>query len=87
MFVIYDKKSGYVKMTCTEMPVFSFKFRDDWMDNYVLDEFPFTEFMHLTEYFLQVVDGKLKVIGKLKDLKEQGLPYSYDGFAKLFIGE
>ena len=74
-------------MTCTEMPVFSFKFRDNWMDDYVLDEFPFTEFMHLTEYFLQVVDGKLKVIGKLEDLKEQGLPYSYDGFAKLFIGD
>jgi hypothetical protein len=87
MFVIYDKKSGFVKMTCTEMPVFSFKFKDNWTDDYVLDEFPFTEFMHLTEYFLQVVDGKLKVIGKLKDLKEQGLPYSYDGFAKLFIGE
>lgn len=87
MFVIYDKKSGYVKMTCTEMPIFSFKFRDNWMDDYVLDEFPFTEFMHLTEYFLQVVDGKLKIIGKLEDLKEKGQPYKYDGFAKLFVGE
>ena len=50
MFVIYDKKTGYVKMTCTEMPLFSFDFADNWRDHYELDEFPLTEFIHLTEY-------------------------------------
>lgn len=87
MFVIYDKKTGYVKMTCTEMPVFSFNFADNWRDNYELDEFPLTEFIHLTEYFLRVEDKKLKIIGKLTDLKEQGLPYEYTGFAPLFKEE
>jgi hypothetical protein len=86
MFVIYDKKTGYVKMTCTEMPIFSFNFADNWRDSYELDEFPLTEFIHLTEYFLQVVDGKLKVIGKVEELKNNGQPYEYNGFAPLFKG-
>lgn len=84
MFVIYDKKTGYVKMTCTEMPLFSFDFADNWRDHYELDEFPLTEFIHLTEYFLKVEDGKLKIIGKVEELKEKGQPHSYDGFAPLF---
>ena len=71
-------------MTCTEMPVFSFDFADNWRDNYELDEFLLTEFIHLTEYFLQVVDGKLKVIGKVNELKNNGEPYEYNGFAPLF---
>jgi hypothetical protein len=35
---------------------------------------------------LQVVDGKLKIIGKVEELKNNGQPYEYNGFAPLFKG-
>ena len=87
MFVLYDKETGFVRVTCTENPAMSCKFVSDWKDNYILEEFPYTGIINLDEYFAKVEKNKLKIIGKIDDLRIRGLQYRYDGFSPLFEGE
>lgn len=87
MFVLYDKNTGFVRVTCTENPVMSCKFVPDWHDNYVLEEFPYTGIISLDEYFIKVEKNKLKIIGKIDELKLRGLQHRYDEFSPLFEGE
>lgn len=87
MFVLYDKETGFVRVTCTENPVMSCKFVSDWHNSYILEEFPYTDIINLQEYFAKVENNKLKVIGKIDDLRIRGLQYRYDGFSPLFEGE
>ncbi len=87
MFVLYDKSTGFVRVTCTENPVVSCKLVTDWQDNYILEDFPYTDIINLQEYFAKVENNKLKVIGKINDLQSRGFEHRYDGFSPLFEGE
>lgn len=87
MFVLYDKNTGFVRVTCTENPVESCKLVPNWYDNYVLEEFPYTDAINLTEYFVKIENNKVKVIGNINELQFKGLQHRYDGFSPLFEGE
>lgn len=87
MFVLYDKNTGFVRVTCTENPVVSCKLVLGWNNNYILEEFPYADIINLQEYFVKVENNKLKVIGKINDLQSRGLQHRYDGFSPLFEGE
>ena len=82
-FVVYDKETGYVKMTSTGDPTKDFNLVDNWKDHYVIDEAP-GEIILLTEYFLRVEGTNLSIIGRIEDLKANGRMYEYTKFAKLF---
>lgn len=87
MFVLYDKATGFVRVTCTENPVASCKLVPNWHDNYVLEEFPYTDIINLSEYFVKIENNKVKVIGNINELQVKGLQHRYDGFSPLFEGE
>lgn len=87
MYVLYDKKTGFVRVTCTENPIMSCKLVPNWYQNYVLEEFPYSDMIYLNEYFVKVENNKIKVIGKIEDLMNKRLQYMYDGFSPLFEGE
>lgn len=87
MFALYDKNTGFVRVTCTENPVVSCKLVPNWNENYVLEEFPYTDIINLTEQFAKVEDNKIKVIGNINELQLKGLQHRYDGFSPLFEGE
>lgn len=87
MFALYDKKTGFVRVTCTENPVVSCKLVPNWHHNYVLEEFPYTDIIPVNEYFARVEKNKIKVIGKIDELQLRGLQHRYDGFSPLFEGE
>lgn len=87
MFVLYDKNTGFVRVTCTENPVASCKLVSNWQDNYILEEFPYTDIINLSEYFVKIENNKVKVIGNINELQVKGLQHRYDGFSPLFEGE
>jgi hypothetical protein len=87
MYVLYDKKTGFARVTCTENPVISCKLVPNWYQNYVLEEFPYSDMIYLNEYFVKIESNKIKVIGKIEDLMNKKLQYRYDGFSPLFEGE
>lgn len=87
MYALYDKKTGFVRVTCTENPVASCKLVPGWNKNYILEEFPYTDIVNLQEYFARVENNKLKIMGKINDLRVRGLQHRYDGFSPLFEGE
>jgi hypothetical protein len=87
MFVICDKKSGYVRVTCTENPLNSVRLVSNWYENYDILEFPYMEYIRASETVLRVEQNQLKIIGDIESLRAQGLPHEYNNYAKLFEGE
>lgn len=82
MFVIFDKKTGYVRVTCTENPLNSIKLVSNWNENYDIMEFPYMNFIQASDTVLRVEHNQLKIIGDI----EKGTPYQLN-YAKLFEGE
>lgn len=72
MFVIFCKATGCVKATFTENPVLIFNLADNWRDHYELEEFPFTEYVMLTNRVLKVENGKLLDLGTIGELEASG---------------
>ena len=87
MFVLYDKTTGFVRVTCTENPVESCKLVPNWQDSYILEEFPHSAIINLSEYFAKIENNKIKIIGNINELQFKGLQHRYNGFNPLFEGE
>jgi hypothetical protein len=87
MYILYDKKTGFARVTGTENPIMSCKLVPNWYENYILEEFPYTDMIYLNEHFLKVENNKIKVIGRIDELMNKKLQYRYDGFSPLFEGE
>lgn len=87
MFVIFDKKSGYVRVTCTENPIRAISFADNWQENYDIAHFPYIDFLRASEILMKVEQNKLKVIGNKDELRMRGMSYEYDNYKPLFEGE
>jgi hypothetical protein len=80
MFVIFDKKTGYVRITCTENPLNSIRLDTNWSDHYDIMEFPHMDFIRASDTVLKVEQNKLKILGGMENLPDVN-------YAKLFEGE
>lgn len=80
MFVIADKKSGYVRITCTENPLNSIRLDPGWSDHYDIMEFPHMDFIRASDTVLKVEQNQLKILGGMENLPDIN-------YAKLFEGE
>jgi hypothetical protein len=80
MFVICDKKSGYVRITCTENPLNSIRLDPNWSDHYDIMEFPYMDFIRASDTVLKVEQNQLKILGGMENLPDIN-------YARLFEGE
>jgi|688.fasta_scaffold1042356_2 hypothetical protein len=80
MFVIFDKKTGYVRVTCTENPLNSIRLVSNWHKHYDVMEFPYMNFIRASDTVLRVDQKQLKVLGGMENLPDIN-------YAKLFEGE
>jgi hypothetical protein len=80
MFVIFDKKTGYVRITCTENPLNSIRLDPSWSDHYDIMEFPHMDFIRASDTVLKVEQNQLKILGDTKNLPDVN-------YASLFEGE
>lgn len=86
MFVVFDKKSGFVRVTCTENPLYSVRFVADWYKHYDIMEFPYMDFIRASDIAMQVKNKQLNLLGNFENLRAQGINYN-PNYAKLFEGE
>lgn len=87
MFVIFDKKTGYIRVTCTENPLGVVNLISNWYENYDIAHFPYVNFVKAGETLMKVEHNKLKIIGNKNELKLKGLTYEYNNYSALFEGE
>lgn len=80
MFCIFDKKTGYVRITCTENPINSLRLDPSWSDHYDIMEFPYMDFIQVSDTVLKVEQNQLKILGGIENLPDIN-------YAKLFEGE
>jgi hypothetical protein len=80
MFVICDKKSGYVRVTCTENPLNSIRLVSNWHEHYDVIEFPYMDYIRASDTVLKVEQNQLKILGGMENLPNIN-------YAKLFEGE
>lgn len=80
MFVICDKKTGYVRVTCTENPLHSVRLVSNWYETYDILEFPYMDYIRASDTVLKVEQNQLKILGGMENLPDVN-------YAKLFEGE
>ena len=80
MFVICDKKTGYVRITCTENPLNSIRLDPNWSDHYDIMEFPYMDFIRASDTVLKIEQNQLKILGGMENLPDIN-------YARLFEGE